>query len=163
MEKSHQHNSVYPQMNQGILQWRRLFRLEIGDDTSFALARQPGQVYHFTIETKEFGPKIMRYQRSLVIETRLQTVLRLIRSGRFSTPMLAKQLGVSIPTVSRDVNALRERGYEIHPERKSGSWHYVLGVRSSRIQASMQRRTNRSETLLAQYGTKRMRREARIA
>lgn len=109
------------------------------------------------------GPNIMRYQRSLAIETRLQTVLRLIRSGRFSTPMLAKQVGVSIPTVSRDVNALRERGYEIHPERKSGSWHYVLGVRSSRIQASMQPRTSRSETLLAQYGTKRMRREARIA
>jgi Mn-dependent DtxR family transcriptional regulator len=43
----------------------------------------------------------MLYKRSLEIEQRLETVLRLIRSGRYSTPKLAERLGVSIPTVSR--------------------------------------------------------------
>ena len=60
----------------------------------------------------------MLYQRSLDIERRLQAVLRLIRSGEFSTPMIAEQVGVSIPTVSRDVTALRERGYDIRSQRK---------------------------------------------
>jgi biotin operon repressor len=68
----------------------------------------------------------MLYQRSLEIERRLQVVLRLIRSGHFSTPKIAQQLGVSIPTVSRDVTALRERGYDIRSERSSDRWRYVL-------------------------------------
>jgi predicted DNA-binding transcriptional regulator YafY len=68
----------------------------------------------------------MQYQRYLDIERRLQAVLRLIRSGGYSTPMLAEQLGVSIPTVSRDVTALRDRGYEIRSERKDEGWRYVL-------------------------------------
>jgi len=72
----------------------------------------------------------MQYQRSLDIEQRLQAVLSLIRSGGYSTPMLAEQLGVSIPTVSRDVTALRDRGHEIHSERKPGGWQYVLAGKS---------------------------------
>ena len=51
----------------------------------------------------------MLYKRSLEIEQRLETVLRLIRSGWYSTPRLAERLDVSIPTVSRYVTALRER------------------------------------------------------
>jgi Mn-dependent DtxR family transcriptional regulator len=51
----------------------------------------------------------MLYDRSLEIETRLDTVLRLIRTGRYSTPKLAQQLGVSIPTVSRCVTALGKK------------------------------------------------------
>jgi len=66
------------------------------------------------------------YQRSLEIERRLSEVLRLVRSGRYSTPMLAKELGVSIPTVSRYVTALRERGYTVSSRRKDGRWCYVL-------------------------------------
>ena len=49
----------------------------------------------------------MLYQRSLEIERRLETVVRLIRTGHYSTPRLAERLGVSIPTVSRYVTALR--------------------------------------------------------
>ncbi len=52
----------------------------------------------------------MLYQPSLDIERRLETVLSLIRSGDYSTPMIARQLHVSIPTASRYVTALRERG-----------------------------------------------------
>jgi biotin operon repressor len=68
----------------------------------------------------------MLYQRSMDIERRLGAVLRLIRSGGYSTPMIAKQLGISIPTVSRDVTALRERGHDIRSERKADGWRYVL-------------------------------------
>ncbi len=68
----------------------------------------------------------MLYQRSLDIERRLNAVLRLIRSGGYSTPMIAKQLRVSIPTISRDVTALRERGHDIKSQRKNDSWRYVL-------------------------------------
>jgi hypothetical protein len=68
----------------------------------------------------------MLYQRSLDIERRLDTVLHIIRSGGCSTPVIANQLGVSIPTVSRDVMALRERGHIIKSERKSDSWQFVL-------------------------------------
>lgn len=78
----------------------------------------------------------MLYQRSLDIERRLETVLRLIRSGGYSTPLIAEQLGISIPTVSRDVTALRERGYDIRSERKDEGWRYVLVRDSTKIPLS---------------------------
>jgi biotin operon repressor len=68
----------------------------------------------------------MLYQRSLEIERRLDEVLRLIRSGGYSTPMIAEELGVSIPTVSRDVTALRERGHDIQSHRRGDAWRYEL-------------------------------------
>ncbi|MBI1213749.1 MAG: HTH domain-containing protein [Alphaproteobacteria bacterium] len=75
----------------------------------------------------------MRYQKSLEIETRLETVLKLIRSGRFSTRGLAEEIGVSIPTISRSVQALRERGHDIRSESGDGGWRYViLGSRVAR-------------------------------
>jgi predicted DNA-binding transcriptional regulator YafY len=79
----------------------------------------------------------MLYQRSLDIERRLQNVLRLIRSGGYSTPMIAQELDVSIPTISRDVTALRERGHEIRSERKSEGWRYVLVLESSKVPPSV--------------------------
>jgi biotin operon repressor len=71
----------------------------------------------------------MLYQRSLDIENRLDRVLRLIRHGGYSTPKLAEELGVSIPTVSRDVTALRQRGHEIRSQRMEDGWGYVLDKR----------------------------------
>lgn len=68
----------------------------------------------------------MFYQRSYEIERRLEAVLRLIREGRFSTPKIAKEIGVSIPTVSRDVTALRQRGHDIRAERGDDGWRYRL-------------------------------------
>jgi Mn-dependent DtxR family transcriptional regulator len=68
----------------------------------------------------------MLYQRLIDIEDRLRTVRRLIRSGRYSTPKLAERLGVSIPTISRYVTALRERGYVIRAEKQAKEWRYVL-------------------------------------
>jgi len=68
----------------------------------------------------------MRYQQTLEIHERLETVLQLIRTGRYSTPALAVEVGVSIPTISRIVAALREMGHEIRAERTSNGWRYVL-------------------------------------
>ena len=73
----------------------------------------------------------MLYERSMQIEQRLEAVLRLIRSGGYSTPKIAEELGVSIPTVSRAVCALRERGHDIRAERQDDGWRYVLLESSS--------------------------------
>ena len=78
----------------------------------------------------------MPFERSLEIERRLDGVLRLIRTGRFSTPMLAEQVGVSIPTVSRIVAALRDRGHHIRAERSADGWHYVLAVNADHAAAA---------------------------
>ena len=74
----------------------------------------------------------MPFERSLEIERRLHDVLRLIRTGRFSTPMLAEEVGVSIPTISRCVTALRKRGQDIRAERGPGGWRYFIPRLNSR-------------------------------
>jgi hypothetical protein len=66
------------------------------------------------------------YRRSQEIERRLEEVLRLIRIGGYATPALAKALDVSIPTVSRCVTALRERGHDTRAEKRSDGWQYIL-------------------------------------
>lgn len=68
----------------------------------------------------------MRYQQTLQIHQRLEMVLRLVRTGKYSTPALAETVGVSIPTISRIVAALREQGHDIRAERHDGGWRYVL-------------------------------------
>jgi biotin operon repressor len=75
----------------------------------------------------------MLYERSMQIEQRLEAVLRLIRSGEYSTPKIAEELSVSVPTVSRAVCALRERGHDIRAERQDEGWRYVLLESSSPI------------------------------
>lgn len=74
----------------------------------------------------------MRYQQSLEIHDRLEAVLQLIETGEYSTPVLAKEIGVSVPTISRIVAALRERGHDIQAERTSKGWRYVLKGTASR-------------------------------
>jgi biotin operon repressor len=79
----------------------------------------------------------MLYQRSMEIERRLERVLRLVKSGQHSTPTLAEELGVSIPTVSRDVTALRERGHDIRAERQSdGTWKFGLAPRTNQSRST---------------------------
>ena len=68
----------------------------------------------------------MLYQRSFEIEHRLERVLQLIMTGQYSTLGLAEVLRVSMPTVSRDVTALRERGHDIRAEKLSDGWRYIL-------------------------------------
>jgi biotin operon repressor len=73
----------------------------------------------------------MRYRRSLEIEQRLAEALRLIETGQYSTPLLADALSVSVPTVSRYVTALRERGHDIRAERLPEGWRYVSGSKAA--------------------------------
>lgn len=68
----------------------------------------------------------MRYQLALEIHERIEEVLRLIKTGEYSTPALAEAVGVSIPTISRIVAALREQGHQIKAVRTASSWRYVL-------------------------------------
>lgn len=68
----------------------------------------------------------MRYQQSIEIHERIESVLHLIETGEYSTPALAEEVGVSIPTISRIVATLRERGHEIQAERTSKGWRYIL-------------------------------------
>ena len=66
----------------------------------------------------------MLYQLVLEIHDRIEEVLRLIRTGEYSTPALAEAVGVSIPTISRIVAALRDKGHEIRAERSAKGWRY---------------------------------------
>ena len=68
----------------------------------------------------------MRYKRYQDIEQRLAVLLGLIRSGRQTTRTLARELRVSRPTVSRDIGALRERGYTIRAVKDADSWAYEI-------------------------------------
>lgn len=68
----------------------------------------------------------MRYQQTIEIHERIETVRRLIEAGEYSTPALAETVGVSIPTISRIVAALREQGHDIRAERRDGCWRYVF-------------------------------------
>ncbi len=79
----------------------------------------------------------MRYQRSLEIEQRLQAVLTLIQSGRYSTPGLAEELGVSIPTISRCVEVLRERGHDIVGVVIAGGGMWIAGQKKIWMKARM--------------------------
>ena len=70
------------------------------------------------------GDPHMRYQLALDIHERLEAVLRLIQTGEYSTPALAEQIGVSIPTISRIVATLREMGHDIVAVRHDGGWRF---------------------------------------
>lgn len=72
------------------------------------------------------------YKRSEEIESRLQTLVQLIREGGYSTPMLATALKISHPTVSRSLTALRERGYSIRAVNEGGKWSYELAAEPGR-------------------------------
>ncbi len=68
------------------------------------------------------------YRRSKEIEERLHDLIELVRKGGHSTSTLATALGVSRPTVSRCLTALRERGYAIRAVRGRGGWAYELSA-----------------------------------
>lgn len=68
----------------------------------------------------------MRYERAIAISKRHEELLALVKSGSYSSPALAKKLGVSAPTVSRDILFLKQQGYAIESVRLSASWAYQL-------------------------------------
>lgn len=79
------------------------------------------------------------YTRSQEIERRLASLVALIRRGKYSTPALAAELGISAPTVSRCLSALRQRGYGIKAVRENHGWAYEL-VSEPRARTASERR-----------------------
>ena len=84
----------------------------------------------------------MLYQRSKQIEDRLDALLGLIQSRRYATPALAVTLHVSIPTVSRGIDALRGRGYPIRAIREKNRWYYAV-EQTERVRRKSARREPR--------------------
>lgn len=68
----------------------------------------------------------MPYERMRSIEARLERVLGLVGRGGLSARDIADELGVSIPTVARDIAALREQGYGIKAGRCGRTWEYSM-------------------------------------
>jgi biotin operon repressor len=68
----------------------------------------------------------MRYEKSLAIQSRHDRLLELIRAGRFSSPDLARKLGVSEQTIYRDIDFLKQRGFSIRSEKHTDGWAYHL-------------------------------------
>lgn len=66
------------------------------------------------------------YRRSQEIEKRLSSLVDLIRTGKYCTPALAAELGISPPTVSRCLFALRQRGYVIRAVKEGEGWAYEI-------------------------------------
>lgn len=86
------------------------------------------QVYHFLIYIYHLGRAGIAnmYRRSQEIEQRLSALVALIRSGKYCTPALAAELGISPPTVSRCLSALRQRGFVIRAVKKEVGWAYEI-------------------------------------
>ena len=72
------------------------------------------------------GATAKMYAKSQQIERRLRDVVELVREGSYSAGQLAAALEVSIPTVSRCIGALRERGYQVRAIHRPDGWAYTL-------------------------------------
>lgn len=83
----------------------------------------------------------MRYDRALAISKRHEELLALVKSGAYSSEALASQLGVSTPTVYRDVYFLKRQGHPIESVRLSSRWVYRL---ARKVGSNNQRRMRRS-------------------
>lgn len=97
----------------------------------------------------------MQYSRLFTIEQRLDRLLQLLREGGRSSPQLAEALDVSVPTVARDVKALREQGHQIEATRIGRGWQYSLS-NNARTPISQQiTRRSESESSRSEAGTTR--------
>ncbi len=86
----------------------------------------------------------MRYEKTSAISERHSILLQLVREGDHSTRSLADQLEVSEPTINRDIEFLREQGYEIKAVRVQRRWAYRLAaelVRENSCDAILKRST----------------------
>jgi len=86
----------------------------------------------------------MLYDKTLEIEKRLQNLLALVRVGDSSAPAIAAHLGVSVPTVSRLINALRRRGFEITAEKSGRTWRYTVIEGNARSRKTSNKRQKAS-------------------
>jgi len=80
------------------------------------------------------------YDRSAAISERHETLLELIESGGRSAAALAEAVGVSQPTINRDLSYLRKKGHAIKARRLPVGWAYELdGSQHSRSTAAGKR------------------------
>jgi biotin operon repressor len=84
----------------------------------------------------------MFYKHSEMIAGRVDLALRLIETGDHSTKSLAAELGVSVPTASRVISALRQRGYSIKSVKNGKAWTYRLMQPKQNSNARSQEATN---------------------
>ncbi len=75
----------------------------------------------------------VRYRRAYSIAQRHRRLVGLIRSGRLSTPALAAKLGVSEPTIYRDIASLKDRGREVRSVKRGRRWGYQIAAKSPTI------------------------------
>lgn len=83
----------------------------------------------------------MRYDRALAISKRHEELLALVESGAYSSVTLARRLGVSAPTIYRDVLFLKRQGHPIESVRLSSRWVYRL---ERKAESNNRRRMRRS-------------------
>lgn len=87
-----------------------------------------------------WGGQLVIYEHSLAIGQRFGAILDLLRTSQHSTRTLAVALGVSEPTISRCLAALRRRGYRIEPRRREQGWSYALVHEPNGVAATEQPR-----------------------
>lgn len=81
----------------------------------------------------------MRYDRSVAISKRHEEILLLVKSGTYSSEALAEKLGVSIPTIYRDVLFLKRQGYPLVSVKLSSKWAYQFGSNDESDDAQVKR------------------------
>lgn len=77
------------------------------------------------------------YEKAHKIQARLKALLSLIQSRSYSASELSSQLGISIATVYRNIEALRQQGYEIKSVRDKDGWHYELNASGSQLEMAL--------------------------
>ena len=90
----------------------------------------------------------MRCHLTLEIHERIEGVFRLNKTGVYSTPALVETVGVSTPTISRIVAALREQGHQMKAVRAACGWRYEL---RSQHQQSKEANRGTSSRRIAYY------------
>jgi predicted DNA-binding transcriptional regulator YafY len=82
----------------------------------------------------------MRYDRALAISRRHEELLALVRSGAYASGALADRLGVSAPTIYRDVLFLKRQGHPIESVRLASKWVYRLARKAGSNKGHLMRR-----------------------
>lgn len=72
----------------------------------------------------------MRYDQLNMIAERHERLFALLRQGKLSSRGLSQELGVSEPTIYRDIDYLRKQGHNIRAVRISRAWAYQLATDS---------------------------------
>jgi DeoR/GlpR family transcriptional regulator of sugar metabolism len=84
----------------------------------------------------------MRYEKTLSIQNRHDRLLKLIRTGKFSSSDLSKKLDVSGQTIYRDIEFLKKQGHLIRSIKHAKGWSYHLVPESGPVSTKRGRLVN---------------------